>query len=171
MWTFADEFRILVKSRNMVTVDTAFNKVTGMDVHMGSDFEQQFNPAYMSRVFPWALNYSCGGADYPGLFTDWDHASEGDLDSEQHYETKWRRGHHGEEPLCPGPYAQMLATRVEMQVAGDWMLVPAARNLHWRYEVLHSAFIVCKQRLAPSSDMAQNLRNLLAATDLGLSLI
>ena len=41
----------------------------------------------------------------------------------------------------------MLATRPEMQVAGDWMLVPAARNLHWRYEVLHSAFMVCKQKV------------------------
>ena len=26
------------------------------------------------------------------------------------------------------------------------MVVPAARNLHWRYGVLHSAFMVCKQK-------------------------
>ena len=44
------------------------------------------------------------------------------------------------------------------------MLVPAARNLHWRYAVLHSAFITCKQRLAPSSDLQKNLDELLKAT-------
>ena len=153
----------------MVTVETAFNKVTGMDVHMGTHFEQQFNPAYMSRVFPWSLNYSCGGADYPGLFSNWEMPEDNEQVGVQPSETMWRRGKHGEAPLHPGPYAQMLATRVEMQVAGDWMLVPAARNLHWRYEVLHSAFIVCKQRLAPTTNMEENLRELIAATDPALS--
>ena len=58
----------------------------------------------------------------------------------------------------------MLATRPELQVAADWMLVPSARNLHWRYEVLHSAFIVCKQRLGAEDDRQENLKQLLAAT-------
>ena len=66
--------------------------------------------------------------------------------------------------LTPGSYAQMLSTRIEAQVAGDWMLVPSARNLHWRYEVLHSAFVTCKQRLSPDTDMKDNLDSLLKAT-------
>ena len=55
----------------------------------------------------------------------------------QHVQEKkiWRRKEN-EALLTPGLYAQMLATRVESQVTGDWMLVPAAPNLHWRYEVL-----------------------------------
>ena len=54
-----------------VVVQSAFNKVTGMGVRMGQDFEPQFNASYMARAYPWALNYSCGGADYPDLFGDW----------------------------------------------------------------------------------------------------
>ena len=55
----------------------------------------------------------------------------------------------------------MLACRPEMQIAGDWMCVPAARNLHWRYAVLHSAFLVCKQKVAPGDTMHQNLDKLM----------
>ena len=54
-----------------VVVEQAFNKVTGMTVPMGDKFEPQFEASYMPRSVPWALNYSCGGADFPGLFTDW----------------------------------------------------------------------------------------------------
>ena len=65
--------------------------------------------------------------------------------------------------MVPGEYARMLATRPEMQVAADWLLVPAARNLHWRYEVLHSAFMVCKQKVSPGESLQQNLDELMAA--------
>ena len=148
-----------------VMVASAFNKVTGMTVRMGHKFEEQFVPSYVSRVFPWSLNYSCGGADYPDLFSDWDSRALQPRESQDQSGDKiWRRV-NAEATLLPGPYAQMLASRVEMQVSGDWLLVPAARNLHWRYEVLHSAFIVCKQRLAPSADMDANLLALLKATE------
>ena len=58
----------------------------------------------------------------------------------------------------------MLATRPEMQIAGDWMVLPGARNLHWRYAVLRSAFMVCKQKVAPGETLNQNLEELLEAT-------
>ena len=51
-----------------------------------------------------------------------------------------------------------------MQVAGHWMLLPAARNLHWRYAVLRSAFLVCKQKVSPGESMSHNLETLLQAT-------
>eukprot|EP00973_Karenia_brevis_P050071 6949825-Karenia_brevis.AAC.1 len=38
-----------------------------------------------------------------------------------------RRGDFDPRGAC-----EMLALRSEMQVAGDWIAVPAARNLHWR---------------------------------------
>ena len=41
------------------------------------------------------------------------------------------------------------------------MLVPSARNLHWRYAVLHSAFMVCKQKVAPGESMHENLDKLM----------
>jgi hypothetical protein len=75
---------------------------------------------------------------------------------------RWRKM-AGEAALVPGAYAQMLATRSEMQVAGDWMLVPGARNLHWRYEVLHSAFMTCKQKVAPGESLQTNLDELFIA--------
>ena len=57
----------------------------------------------------------------------------------------------------------MLATRPEMQLSGDWMLVPGARNLHWRYTVLHSAFLECKQKIAPGDTLNANLDKLIEA--------
>lgn len=144
-------------------MEQAFNKVTGMTVPMGQKFEPQFVTSYVPRSAPWALNYSCGGADHPGLFTDWDALQTPTPTESATKEKPWRR--QNQEPLLlPGAYAQMLATRPEVQVAGDWMLVPSARNLHWRYQVLHSAFIVCKQRLGAEDDKRENLKQLLAAT-------
>ena len=43
------------------------------------------------------------------------------------------------------------------------MLVPAARNLHWRYEVLHASFLSCKQKVAASEALNVNLAELVAA--------
>eukprot|EP00973_Karenia_brevis_P059389 8267741-Karenia_brevis.AAC.1 len=44
-----------------------------------------------------------------------------------HLKTRWRRL-DSSAPLLPGPYAKRLACRPELQVCGDWMLVPAART-------------------------------------------
>ena len=57
----------------------------------------------------------------------------------------------------------MLATRADDQVAADWMAVPIARNLHWHYAVLHSAFITCKQKVAPGEALSHNLECLFEA--------
>ena len=57
----------------------------------------------------------------------------------------------------------MLATRPEMQIAGDWMVIPASRSLLWRYEVLHSAFLVCKQKAKPGEPLQDNLDALIEA--------
>ena len=59
----------------------------------------------------------------------------------------------------------MLACRPEVQIAGDWMLLPAARNLHWRYAVLKSAFVVCKEKVAPGESMAANIEILINAME------
>ena len=58
----------------------------------------------------------------------------------------------------------MLATRVEMQVAADWMAVPVARNLHWRYAVLQSALMSCKLAVPIGVTGRQNLEKLVEAT-------
>ena len=96
-----------------------------------------------------ALNYDCGGPEYPHLFSDWKEIDEGNTEElAGSVQERWRRI-ADEAPLLDGDYAAMLATRPESQLAGDWMAVPAARNLHWRYAVLHSAFLCCKQKVAP----------------------
>ena len=75
---------------------------------------------------------------------------------------RWRR--QGEDAIVtPGIHAQMLATRAEAQLAGDWMLVPACRNLHWPYTVLHEAFLVCKEKVAPGDTGNKNLTVLIEA--------
>ena len=134
-----------------------------MSIRMSNKFEEQFISKYMPRIFPWSLNYDCGGPEFPALFENWeDMISDQDELLKRGIQQRWRKLPE-EAALVPGEYAQMLATRPEMQVAADWMLVPAARNLHWRYQVLHSAFMVCKQKVAPGESLQQNLDELLIA--------
>ena len=136
----------------------AFNKVSGLQVRMGNDFEHQFNSEYMSRIFPWALNYSCGGADYQDLFNSWE-----DLTADNR--STLFAGRHRRPPdapiLSPGSYAQMLATRCEAQLGSDWLLVPAARNLHWRFTVLQNAFGLTMQQMNLDPDLEQQVSTLL----------
>ena len=61
---------------------------------------------------------------------------------------RWRRLASSPE-LLPGEAAQLYATRSEAQIGADWMCIPAARNLHWRYQILRQAFLVCKTKVAP----------------------
>ena len=147
-----------------VIAEHALKSISSLTIQMSNKFENQFVSKYTPRIFPWALNYDCGGAEYPNLFNDWEELLQGEQDRLAHsIQQRWRRIRE-EAPLLPGDYAAMLATRVETQVAGDWMVVPAARNLHWRYAVLHSAFIACKQKVAPGETLQQNLVELVEAT-------
>ena len=111
-----------------------------MTVKMSHKFQEQFIGKYLPAIFPYVLNYSCGGPDYPDLFGDWDQES-------QSSEKRWRRK-QGEAFLNPGSHAQMLATRPEAQIAGDWMTALAARSLQWRHIVLRNSFLTCKRKIA-----------------------
>ena len=147
-----------------VVAEYALKSVSGLTVKMSNHFENQFVSKYTTRIFPWALNYDCGGAEYPDLFADWDELLSGEKGClAASIQQRWRRL-ADEAPLVSGDYAAMLSTRPEVQVAGDWMLVPAARNLHWRYAVLHSAFVMCKQKISPGESLLQNLTDLVEAT-------
>ena len=144
-----------------VTESAFAGKVSALPISFSNMFEEQFVSQYTSRTFPWALNCDCGGADYPDLFADWEWieqrlAQEHGSEVVGKLRDGWRRV-NGQPPLLPGEYAKMLARRPEMQIAGDWMCVPAVRNLHWRYAVLHSAFLVCKQKVAPGDSMHEIL--------------
>jgi len=146
-----------------VVLNYTFGAIADMKVTMKHDFEDQFVSRYMSLVFPWALPHTCGGPEYPGLFTDWSALRQCGATALEHgIQQRWRRL-AGEAVLTPGLYAQMLSRRPEMQIGADWMLVPASRNLHWRYSVLHSAFAVCKQKVAPGEALNKNLIDLIEA--------
>ena len=91
-----------------VEAQAAFNKVSGLQVRMGNEFEKQFNSEDLSRIFPLALNYSFGGADVQDFFSTCE-----DL-TDENYSTKNTarvRRTAGAPRLDPGAYAQMLATR------------------------------------------------------------
>ena len=97
-------------------------KVSGIDVSMSNTFENQFVSHYNCRVFPWALNYDCGGVDYPDLFADWESlessmVQRAGTEPVKQLRERWRRI-NGEAILLPGAYAKMLACRPEMQIAG-----------------------------------------------------
>ena len=83
-----------------VFAEQAFNQVTGIAVPIGHDFEPQFVAPCIPRGAPWACNCICGGADYPGLFTDWDMLEVLEPHAPNAEERKpWRRKH--EEALRP----------------------------------------------------------------------
>ena len=48
-------------------VEHAMHNVLDMTVRMSNQFEEQFTSKYMPRICPWALNYDCGGPEYPHL--------------------------------------------------------------------------------------------------------
>eukprot|EP00973_Karenia_brevis_P035223 4859479-Karenia_brevis.AAC.1 len=56
----------------------AFNKISRLQVRMGTEFVHQFNCEYLSRIFPWALNYTCGDPDYHNLFSNWEDLNDED---------------------------------------------------------------------------------------------
>ena len=131
---------------------------------MSNIFEKQFVTEYLPRIFPWSLQYDCGGPEYPDFFTDWQTQHEENTEeSSPNIPKRWRRKNE-EAVLLPGQYSRMLATRAECHIGADWMLVPAARNLHWRYQVLTSAFLTCKQKIGMTSSPEENLIELITAT-------
>ena len=97
------------------------------------------------------------------MFADWKPLASGKADAVPlAVEQRWRRLADAA-ILTPGLYAQHQAMRSEAQIASDWMLVPAARNLHWRYEVLHASFLSCKQKVAAGEPLNVNLQELVSA--------
>ena len=147
-----------------VVAEHATKHIVDMPVQISNQFEVQFISKCMPRIFPWALNYDCGGAEYPDLFTDRDWLEQcSNPMVAASIRQRWRKI-VGEAVLLPGACGVILATRIDMQVAGDWMAVPVARNLHWRYAVLHSAFICCKQSVPAGQTSTQNLDKLITAT-------
>ena len=114
---------------------------------MSREFEPQWSAAYMSRCFPWSLNYASGGADYPPLFQRRVEVGA-DANAEEDMEQPWRRK-HGEALLRPGPYAQMLACRPEMQIAGE--LDAGARSTQFALEIRSLEFCVYRLQTAVES--------------------
>ena len=72
--------------------ESAIPKVAKLDVHMGNVFQEQFLSKYAPRIFPWSLNYDCGGADYPELFADWQQLEQSlGHEAASSLKERWRR--------------------------------------------------------------------------------
>ena len=141
------------------TAQEVGHKVSGLQVRMSNAFMDQLVSDYMSKIFPWALKFTCGGPDSFDLFSNWEADAEAGRPSVRE---PWRRV-NAESILSPGQYAQMLATHPELQLSADSMPVPSARSFHWRYEVLHNAFTVVKIRTSKDTDHYQYLVQVLEA--------
>ena len=150
-----------------VPIDTVaqhtLSKLNDLPITLSNKFETQFITEYLPRIFPWTLQYNCGGPEFPDLFNNYanSHAEEYDCPSES-IPKRWRRT-DGECILSPAEHAQMLATRAEAHIGADWMLVPSTRNIQWRYQVLQSCYMTCKQKIAAGSSPEENLTALIAA--------
>ena len=138
------------------------HRISGLQVPMSNAFIDQVVSQYMSTIFPWALKYTCGGPDCFDLFSNLERDAEAGRCSVRE---PWRRVNN-EAVLSPGKYVQMHATRLELQLSADWMFVPSARNLCWRYEVLRISFTVVQIRTAKDTDHYQHLVKMLEAMNL-----
>ena len=113
-----------------VVVEHAVGSVNNIDLEMSKVFENQYLSKYMPSIFPASLNFHCGGADYPDLFAQFDESDPEAFATA--VRNSWGRMASGA-LVSPGVYSQMVSTRAESQLAKDWFLVPAARNLHWQW--------------------------------------
>ena len=52
-------------------VQEVFHKCSGLEVTMSNSFTEQFVSEYISKIFPWALNYTCRGPDFFKLSFNW----------------------------------------------------------------------------------------------------
>ena len=46
--------------------------VAELQIPMSREFDDQWTSSYLPMIFPCSLNYRCGGAEYPDLFSNWD---------------------------------------------------------------------------------------------------
>ena len=69
-------------------VQDVFHKVSGSQVTMSNALIEEFESEYMSKMFPWALKYTCGGPDFFDLLSKWQQYVEAERDSVRQ---PWRR--------------------------------------------------------------------------------
>ena len=93
-----------------VVLEQGIGNIADMSIRMSNKFEEQFISKYMPRIFPWSLNYDCGGPEFPALFENWeDMISDQEELLKRGIRQRWRK--LGEEAaLVPGDYAKMLQT-------------------------------------------------------------
>jgi len=146
-------------------VKSALEKHSNLDIQVGTKFEDQFVGPYLSRIFPWALNYETGGPDYPDFFAP-EANEEGDYDLAS---LKGKKRYRREAPhaslLDPPRHAKNLARRIEVQIAGDWSVVPAAHNLTMRYNSLKHSYLSCRRNCPPDRPLAENASILIKAVE------
>jgi len=127
----------------------ALSKYSQLTVKCTTRFEDQWNPLYINKVFPWALCGENSGAEYPA-FEISDDAEEELLRQHGKRSTGGRRV-AASAVVTPQIFAKLLARRVEAQIAGDWSVVNAAHNLKMRWDSLKQSYIMC--RLYVSSEV------------------
>ena len=162
LWSMMKERRMGLLAREYVVESAMSDKMGVAEVSTSAVFVNQFVSQCNPRAFPPALNYDCGEPDYPDLFADWEAREKSVCTADSPEATaglkeRWRRA-TGAAPLLPGGCAKMLATRPDMQIAGDWMRVPAARNWRrWR-AALRSCFLICKRKVDPGETLREKMQ-------------
>ena len=144
-------------------MDHALGETAKLTVQTETRFEPQFNSEYQSRAFPWSLNYRAGGADFLGFGQQ---SPDGPSDSMKSSlsSLRWRRL-KGAAILTPQRNVKNLARRVEMQIANDWSLVPAMRNVSLRYAALESCYASCWMNAPTNQPLEATATSLVTAAE------
>jgi hypothetical protein len=141
----------------------ALAKYSSLDVQVATRFEDQFVPLYLSRIYPWALNFECGGPEYSDFFVQEEDEEALRTDGRRVMGT---RRHGNSAVFTPQRHAKNLARRIEVQIAGDWGLVPGAHNLTMRYAALKEAHLSCRMRVTGDKPLDVNAQQLIDAADM-----
>ena len=99
------------------------------------------------------MSYRAGGANFLGFWQNLEDQPE-----------RWRRSSNAA-VLTPQRNVKNLARRVEMQIANDWCLVPAMRNVSMRHAALESCYASCRMSAPKNQPQAATAASLVTAAE------
>ena len=96
----------------------------------------QWNRGYPAAAWPFAFNFQCGGPDYPR-----GHANKVPASRARALPLVADKEASLPQPVNVGAWVAGVSRRVEAQIRGDWTLIPALRNIWFRFSAVSSHLI------------------------------
>ena len=120
----------------------ALSRFNDLQVQTGNKFMPQFRPQYLQEVMPFDFKHVTGGPEF----------------------SKEDRLRHDDAPFVDlFDYTSGLPRRIERHMRSSWVVVPALRNLCFRYNVLNATSIAYKHDVSEANSLEDHGKELCAA--------